>query len=130
MNESRTLRTAFLANAAFSLTCAFLFVAFANPLARIAGLAGPLPLEIVGAGLLPFGAALIWLSRREILTLGVGRLISLMDAQWVLGTAILLIGWPDLLSPTGRALAVAIAAIVACLAVWQLHGARRLAVLA
>jgi hypothetical protein len=127
MNETRILRAAFIANAIFSLTCALLFLGFARPLAELAGLASPIPLAVIGAGLLPFGAGLLWLSRRETLTMGTGRLISLMDAQWVLGTVVLLIGWPDLLSPAGRALAVAIAAIVASFALWQLHGARRLA---
>ena len=40
--------------------------------------------------------------------------------------AVLLIGWPRVLNPTGAALAVAIAVVVAGFAAWQLLGTRRL----
>jgi hypothetical protein len=80
----------------------------------------------VGAGLLPFGVYLLWLSRRDELTRRDGRVVSLLDAEWVLGTAILLIGWPELMNATGHAVAITIAAVVGGFAIWQWAGAQRI----
>ncbi len=126
MSESRTLRHAFLGNAVFSLISAAVFIVGGAALAPLVGLPSGLPLQLAGAGLVAFGAVLLWLSRRDVLTRRQGHLVSALDAEWVLGTAILLIGWPEWLNPTGRAIAIAIAAVVAGFALWQWAGAQRI----
>jgi hypothetical protein len=126
MNESRTLRHAFTGNAIFSLVSATIFVVGGGAIATLVGLPSELPLQLVGAGLVPFGVYLLWLSRRDELTRRDGRIVSLIDAEWVFGTAILLIGWPELMNTTGHAVAVAIAAVVGGFAIWQWAGAQRI----
>jgi hypothetical protein len=126
MTESQTLRRAFLCNGVFSLLSGATFLLAGGALAVAAGLPGGLPLRIVGAGLLPFGAFLLWLSRRETLHARDGRAISLCDLLWVLGTAAVLLGWPELMNATGQGVAIAIAGVVAGFAAWQWAGARRI----
>jgi hypothetical protein len=124
--KSGPLRHAFLANGLFSLACGLLFLVDGAPLAAFAGLPeGPI-LQVIGAGLVPFGAWLVWLSRRPALTPLIGRLVSIMDAQWVVGTLVLLAGWPELLNTTGQVMAVAIALVVTSFALWQIQGTRRI----
>jgi hypothetical protein len=129
-DQSRTLRLAFMANALFSAASGLAFVLAGGHIASLAGLASGLPLQLVGIGLLPFAAFLVWLAERPELSSGQGRMVSAMDAQWVLGTFVLLVGWPDLLNATGQALALGIAAVVSVFAIWQLIGSRQLAALA
>lgn len=126
MRDPEILRAAYRANGSFSIVSATIFVGFGGWLAPAIGLPSAWPLVAVGLGLVPFGAWLFWLSAGPGLTPPIARSVSIMDAGWVLGTVLLLAGWPELLNPTGRALAVAIAAVVAGFAVWQLVGARRL----
>jgi hypothetical protein len=124
--SSETLRHAFTANGLFSLASGLVFLLGGSALGAVLGLPdGPI-LQILGAGLLPFGAWLVWLSRRPDLTPRAGRMVSIMDAQWVVGTLVLLAGWPELLNTTGRTLAVGIALVVAAFAFWQLQAARRI----
>jgi hypothetical protein len=126
MNESQNLRRAFTGNAIFSLVSATAFVLGGGVIAGLIGLSSPLPLQLVGAGLVPFGVYLLWLARRDELTRRDGRIVSLLDAEWVLGTAILLIGWPELMNATGHVVAVAIATVVGGFAIWQWAGAQRI----
>jgi hypothetical protein len=126
MNESQTLRRAITANGIFSLVSATIFIVAAGALAGRVGLPSPLPLQLVGAGLVPFGCYLLWLARKDELTGRDGKIVSLLDAEWVFWTAVLLIGWPELMNATGHAVAVAIAAIVSGFALWQWAGAQRI----
>jgi len=126
MDESRTLRRAFTGNAIFSLLSAAIFVLGGGAVASGVGLPSPLPLQLVGAGLVPFGVGLLWLARRDGLTRRNGRIVSLLDAEWVFATAILLFGWPERMNASGHAAAIAIAAVVAGFAIWQWAGAQRI----
>ena len=126
MNQSRTLELALSANAIFSLASGTIFTLFATPLAAAVGLPDGLALRIVGIGLLPFGAWILARSRSEALSPKLGRLVSFLDAQWVVATAILVLVWPDLFNALGLALAIAIALCVATFATWQLYGVRQL----
>lgn len=123
---SDMLRSAFRANGTFSLASGALFLLLGGSLAPWTGLPAAWPLQAIGAGLLPFGAWLWWLAGRPGLEVRTGWIVCMMDAQWVVGTGVLLVGWPELLNPTGRVLAVAIAAVVTGFALWQWQGTRRL----
>jgi hypothetical protein len=126
MSESQILRRAFVGNAIFSLLSGAIFLLAGDAIASAVGLPSGLALRIVGAGLLPFGAYLLWLSRREKLSGKDGRIVSLLDLHWCLGTAILLLGWPELMNATGHGVAIAIATVVAAFAAWQWAGANRI----
>jgi hypothetical protein len=127
MSPAHTLQRALFANAIFSLVSGTTFLVFAGPLTPLVGLHDSLILRAIGIGLLPFGGWVLSLSRNESLTPSLGRFVSLLDAQWVLGTLILLIGWPHLLNATGQAMAVGIALCVASFASWQIYGAKQFA---
>lgn len=127
MHRPEILRTAYRANGTFSLICAAGLILASDALARSMGLPVAWPLRWVGLGLAPFGAWLWWLSSGPGLTPRIGQSVSMMDAGWVAGTIVLLSVWPDVLNPTGRTLAIAIALVVAAFGTWQLVGARRLA---
>lgn len=126
MRENEMLRAAYRANGTFSIVSATIFVLLGGWLAPRVGLPSAWPLVVIGLGLVPFGAWLFWLSGGPGLTARVGRSVSIMDAGWVVGTIVLLAGWPDLLNSTGRALAIGIAAVVAGFGIWQIVGVRRI----
>lgn len=126
-DRSRMLRHALIGNAIFSGISGTAFILASGHVAALTGLPSELPLQLVGIGLLPFAALLVWLAERPALSQNEGRMISLMDAQWVLGTFVLLIGWPELLNDLGQLLAIGIAAVVLGFAVWQWIGTRQLA---
>lgn len=127
MNGPEILRSAYRANGTFSLVCAGGMLIFSAPLAGLIGLPAVWPLIGLGLGLAPFGAWLIWLARGPGLTPQVGRSVSMLDAGWVVGTIVLRVAWPDVLNPTGHALALAIALVVAAFGTWQMVGVRRFA---
>lgn len=126
MPNPEVLRAAYRANGSFSLASAAVFIVMSSDLSSQIGLRSVWPLVVIGAGLVPFGLWLFWLARGPGLTASMGRTVSMMDASWILATIVLLAGWPDLLNPTGRALASSIAGVVAIFAVWQWAGVRRL----
>jgi len=128
MPASNALRHAFIANAVFSAVSGAAFILAGAPIARAIGLPSGIPLQVVGVCLLPFAGGLVWLARRPHLSGSTGRLISFLDAQWVLGTFVLLVGWPELFDTLGHALALSIAAVVAGLATWQLIASRSIVV--
>lgn len=130
MQNHEILRAAYRANGSFSIASATIFVAFGSWLAPAIGLPSAWPLVSVGLGLVPFGGWLFWLSGGPELSSEVGRSVSLLDAGWVIGTVVMLTGWPHLLNAAGQTLAIGIALVVTAFAVWQLIGARRIASLA
>ncbi len=127
MKSPEILRAAYRANGTFSLACAGGMLFFADALARLIGLPVVWPLILVGLGLAPFGAWLLWLARGPGLTPQIARSVSMLDAGWVVGTVVLVTVWPDVLNPTGQSIAIAIALVVAAFGTWQLVGARHLA---
>jgi hypothetical protein len=119
-------RHALLFNAIFStLTGATLLIA-AGPLGVAVGLEDPLALRIVGAALVPFAAILIILARARTLRARRIVAISVMDGSWVLATLGLAWVWPTLFHPTGWALAMAVAIVVAGSAAGQIAGVIRM----
>jgi hypothetical protein len=115
---SRTLE----ANAAFSAISGVALIALA-----IAGTEGfgvpPWMLGIVGAGLVPF-AWIVHLAARRPERMLV-RLIIGADVAWVVAAAVILLGFPGTMSPTGS-IALALASlVVADLAIMQYVGMRR-----
>ena len=109
------------ANAVFSAVSGIALIAIA-----LAGTDGfgvpPWMLDIVGAGLVPF-AWIVHRTARNPEPMLV-RLIVGADVAWVAAAAVILLGFPGTLSPTGSiALAVA-SLVVADLAVMQYVGMR------
>lgn len=126
-DNDRTLRQGLLANAIFSSLCGLSMVLAAPTLAAWAGLPGPLPLWILGPGLLLFAADLLHQASRPQISRSRALTTTLADLGWVVGSAALLLGWPELLNGAGRIAVIVVAVVVADCALWQGLGLRRLA---
>ncbi|MXQ07375.1 hypothetical protein GQ651_05900 [Alphaproteobacteria bacterium GH1-50] len=83
-------------------------------------------LRLLGIGLILFGADLILMVRDRFLTKGKVMAITVMDVGWVVGSAILLITAGALVTGTGKAVILVVAAFVAIFAAGQYSGARKI----
>ena len=135
MNAStdRLLRRTLWGNAAFSIASGAVLAIFAGPFARMAA-HGPVSLmgldlatvfELLGLGVIAFGALCVWIASRETLPTGWARLIFAADVAWVLGS-ILVLAMPATWTAAGFVGIVAVALIVADIAVLEYLGLRRL----
>jgi hypothetical protein len=134
MNASdRLLRRTLWGNAVFSVISGAVLVACATPFAAwathapvsVAGLELAIVFELLGLGVVAFGALCGWAASREILPRGLARLIFVADIAWVVGSALALM-LPAAWTGLGIAGIVVIALIVADLAVLEYLGLRRL----
>ena len=135
MNASsdRLLRRTLWGNAVFSVISGAALVAFATPFARLAteapltvmGLDLALVFELLGLGVVAFGAICAWAASRETLPRSWAQLIFAADIAWVVGSALVLM-LPAAWTTAGIAGIAVVALIVADLAVLQYLGLRRL----
>lgn len=117
------LRASHFANAVFSMASGAITIAFASQLGEFMGLASVV-LTIVGVGVVGFGLAILWNVRRETVDLRLARLTVVLDIGWVVTGAIVIIGFPELMSTGGALMLAAISAVVALFAVLQGLGIR------
>jgi hypothetical protein len=134
MNPSdRLLRRTLWGNAVFSVISGAVLVAAATPFARMAteapvsllGLDLAIVFELLGVGVIAFGAICGWAASRESLPRGVAQVIFIADIAWVAGSALVLM-LPAAWTGVGIAGIVVVALIVADLAVLEYLGLRRL----
>lgn len=120
------VRAALAVNASLTALCGLVLLVAGGALAAPLGLADPLPLRAAGAVFLAFGAALARTAARDRTPPRAAAVLTLMDVGYVLASALLLVAWPQLLSPRGRLVVAAAATTVALLVTAQLVGLRRL----
>jgi hypothetical protein len=125
-DPERLLRLTLTTNAIVTAACGALLVVAAGVLHAPLGLASGLPLVIVGGLFLAF-AGQVWLARRPPVDRRQALAIFVLDMAYVLATAAFLVGWPQVLSPLGRWLAIFVAEVVALFALGEYVGLRRLA---
>ena len=135
MNASsdRLLRRTLWGNAVFSVISGAALVAFATPFARLAteapltvmGLDLALVFELLGLGVVAFGAICAWAASRETLPRSWAQVIFAADIAWVVGSALVLM-LPAAWTTAGIAGIAVVALIVADLAVLEYLGLRRL----
>jgi hypothetical protein len=135
MNASsdRLLRRTLWGNAVFSTASGAGLAIFAAPLAgaavhapvEVAGLDLALILELLGLGVIAFGALCAWVASRETLPEGWARMIFAADLAWVAGS-VLVLALPGTWTAAGFAGIVVLAVIVADLAILEYFGLRRL----
>ncbi len=119
------LRRTLAVNATFSGVSGVALIVFSGPLDRFMDIGLPWLMIVIGVGLLGF-AALIGLNlRRPQLSRAEAWLTSASDLAWVAGSAIIVFGFPDLLSTGGRWLVGLVALAVADFAFFQVLGLRR-----
>ena len=135
MNASadRLLRRTLWGNAAFSVVSGGVLAIFAGPFARVAadapvsvaGLDLAILFELLGLGVVAFGALCAWVASRPALPQGWARLIFAADIGWVAGSALVL-ALPASWTTAGIAGIVVVAVIVADFVILEYLGLRRL----
>ena len=131
--SDRLLRRTLWGNAVFSVISGAVLVACAAPFAAwatrepvsVAGLDLAIVFELLGVGVVVFGALCGWAASRETLPQGLARLIFAADIAWVAGSALALM-LPAAWSGLGIAGIVVVALIVADIAILEYLGLRRL----
>lgn len=132
-SSDRLLRHTLWGNAAFSVISGVVLVAAAAPFAdsatrepvSVAGLDLAIVFELLGLGVVLFGALCGWAASRPALPTGLIRLIFAADIAWVAGSALVLL-LPASWTTAGVAGIAVVALIVADLAVLEYLGLRRL----
>ena len=71
--------------------------------------------------LVVFAVDLVFLARQNPIPPARSRLVVASDFLWVIGSAVLLVVWPDLLNATGRWVVFAVACVVGALGYLQLR---------
>ena len=136
MNAStdRLLRRTLWGNAVFSVVSGAVLAIFAGPFARLAaacarssvmGLDLAIVFELLGVGVIAFGALCAWVASRETLPQAWARVIFAADLAWVAGS-VLVLALPASWTMAGIAGIVVVALIVADLAILEYLGLRRL----
>ena len=132
-SSDRLLRRTLWGNAAFSLISGAALTIFAGPFAAAAsseppalgGLELAIVLELLGIGVIGFGALCAWVASRRELPRGWVRAIFAADIAWVAGSALVL-ALPASWTTAGIAGIVVLALVVADLAILEYLGLRRL----
>ena len=132
-SSDRLLRRTLWGNAAFSIVSGATLAIFAAPFARAAahapvsvlGLDLAIVIELLGVGVVAFGALCAWVASRPSLPQGWARLIFAADIAWVAGSALVL-ALPASWTTAGIAGIVVLAVIVADLAILEYLGLRKM----
>ena len=127
------LRRTLWGNAVFSVVSGAVLATFASSLASaathapvsVAGLELAIVLELLGIGVVAFGAVCAWVASRDRLPQGWARAIFAADIAWVAVSALVL-ALPASWTTAGAAGIVMLAVIVADLAILEYLGLRRL----
>jgi hypothetical protein len=133
VSSDRLLRRTLWGNAVFSVVSGAVLVACASPFAgwathapvSVAGLDLAIVFELLGIGVVLFGAICGWAASRQTLPQGWARLIFAADIVWVAASALVLM-LPASWTTVGIAGIVVVALIVADLAILEYLGLRRL----
>jgi hypothetical protein len=123
-SPSKLLRRTLQANAAFSALSGIIAITDAKPLSSLLGVNVSSLLIGMGIALLAYAAVLFLNARRENIKLQEAWLAVVLDAAWVVGSAILI--FAGTLSTTGNWLVAIVADVVLLFAVLQFFGIRRL----
>jgi Na+/melibiose symporter-like transporter len=132
-STDRLLRRTLWGNAAFSVVSGATLAIFAGPFAKAAahapvtvqGIDLAIAFELLGLGVVAFGALCAWVASRETLPRALARLIFLGDVAWVAGS-VLVLALPATWTTAGVMGIVVLAVIVADVAILEYLGLRRL----
>ena len=119
------LRRTLAVNAIFSGLSGAAMIVLSGPIDRFMGLGLSWLLIVVGVGLLGFAALIGVNLRRSQLNRAEAWLTVASDVSWVMGSAIIVFGFPDLLGTGGKWLVGLVAVAVADFALFQYLGLRR-----
>jgi hypothetical protein len=125
-NPDRTsfLRRSLQLDGVASGLCGVLLLAAASPIAPVIGLADPQVARVVGALLVVYAAALLWNGARATVSRAEAVAAVVLNAGWVIGSALLVLAGP--LTLIGDLAVAAVAAAVLLFAVLEVVGLTRL----
>ncbi len=124
--KDNLLRDTLRANSIFSGVSGLVLVVGFAPLANFIGVAWAWTLIVLGIGLLGYAFLLMQASRRAELEMKEAMVFIVSDVVWVLLSVVLLLTDWIPFTIEGRWLIVILADVVACFAVLQFIGARRI----
>jgi uncharacterized membrane protein len=104
--------------------CGVLLVAAASPISAVIGLAEPGIARVVGALLVVYAAALLWNGARATVSRAEALAAVVLNAGWVIGSAVVILAGP--LTLIGNLAVAAVAAAVLLFAVLEVVGLTRL----
>lgn len=120
--SSRILTAVLATNAGFSAVTGVVMIVAAGPLSNWLGI--PTWVTVgVGAGLVPFAVAVAATARSPVLSRVVQVIVA--DVSWVVGAAVITIGFPESMSRQGLWALGMVTVVVAVFAVLQTLGLRR-----
>ena len=122
-----TARRTMLANASFSAASAVFILAAHDRLYPLFALESSALLVAIAGGLLVYAGSLVVVARREPPDRRALLTAAVLDAGWVLGSAIVLVAAWAQLAPAARVLLIAAALIVEVFATLQFRVARSIA---
>ncbi len=125
MNTARSLRIALSANSVFSAVSGLALLIWPGLVGTLLGIQVPWVLRLVGCGLLIFSGDLIHQATRPRLKTWRALYASTADLLWVIGSVLGLILFSGLLSQSGMAVMLGVAAVVLTLGIWQIWGVDR-----
>lgn len=117
------LRLALTANAVFSFSTALLMFFCPVLVGTWLGIQAPPIFQVVGIGLAVFATELIYQARCQRVATWRALLASAADFSWVVGSVVLLLAVPQLFSPLGNVLVLAVAVAVFVFGSWQFWAA-------
>jgi len=126
--RSPLLSRALVANGVFSGSSGLVLVAATDTVGAWLGVTDSGILLVLGLGLLAFSAGLVLLSRSPRAGRPFIMAATASDGAWVLGSVVLLVGFPDLLTTAGEATVGAVAVVVAAFGIAQVVGLQRASV--
>ena len=104
--------------------CGVLLVVAASPISALMGLADPSIARVVGALLMVYAAALLWNGERATVSRAEAVAAVVLNAGWVIGSAVVILAGP--LTLIGNLAVAAVAAAVLLFAVLEVVGLTRL----
>ena len=125
-NTDRTsfLRRSLQLDGIASGLCGVLLLAAASPISALMGLADPSIARLLGAFLMIYAAALLYNAARATVSRREAVAAVVLNAGWVLGSALVILAGP--LTPVGNLAVAAVAAAVVLFAMLEVVGLRRL----
>jgi hypothetical protein len=123
-DRTRFLRRSLQLDGLASGLCGVLLVVAASPISAVIGLAEPGIARVVGALLVVYAAALLWNGERATVSRAEAVAAVVLNAGWVIGSAVVILAGP--LTLIGNLAAAALAAAVLLFGVLEVVGLTRL----
>ena len=127
-DRTRFLRRSLQLDGIASGLCGILLLAAASPISALIGLAGPSIARVVGALLMVYAAALLYNGARATVSRGEAMAAVVLNAGWVIGSALVILAGP--LTLVGDVAVAAVAAAVLLFTMLEVVGLTRLRELA